>query len=202
MNKIVKYLVAVMLFVGYALSASAQLTDAEKKMLERRAAEKVGQMNDYVGFMASKKKSLENRRYYVKKALNLFIAHGNEYVENGVNKAGVMMEVSSVKRNDTHTILMRNYFNNLINLKYSDVKISSTEIAAMKVSNLQQIDDNTYVCTVEYDQAFCGMRDGRAIYKDITTKRVKCYITVEETEDGDEYIVQLGDATCVATRKS
>ena len=59
-----------MLFV--VSSAAAQNFDQDE-MIKRRAAEKVAQMNDYISFMASKKKSVENRKYYKTKALNLYI---------------------------------------------------------------------------------------------------------------------------------
>jgi hypothetical protein len=170
-------------------------------MIKRRAAEKVAQMNDYISFMASKKKAYKNRKYYSEKALNLFIGRGYDYEENGINKKGVMMEITSIRKTSVSHKLVRDYFNNLINLNYSDVKITSTEIANIKVSNLQQISEDTYVCTCQYDQAFVGYRDGRPLYKDITTKRIKSYIKAEDTEDGTEYIIMLGDITALQTKK-
>lgn len=182
-----------------ASSVTAQTVDQEE-MIKRRAAEKVAQMNDYISFMASKKKSTENRKYYKKKALNLFMGKGFSYKEDGVEKDGVMMETSSLNRSSVNHKLMREYFDNLISLKYTEVKITSTEIANIKVSNLQQIDENLYVCTCQYDQAFVGYRDDRPVYKDITTKRIKCYVYAEDTEDGKEYVILLGDVTALETK--
>ena len=181
-------------------SVKAQTVDQEE-MIKRRAAEKVAQMNDYISFMASKRKSTENRKYYKTKALNLFMGKGFSYEENGVEKDGVMMETSSVNRTSVNHSLMRDYFDRVIRLRYSDVKITSTEIADIKVSNLQQIDENLYVCTCQYDQAFVGYRDGKPAYKDITTKRIKCYVYAEDTEDGLEYIILLGDVTALETKR-
>lgn len=182
------------------ISVSAQITDQDE-MIKRRAAEKVAQMNDYISFMASKKKSLDTRKYYKTKALNLFFGKGYSYEENGIEKDGVMMEITSVNRKSVSHKLIRIYFDNLINLKYTDVQITSTEIANIKVSNLQQIDEDLYVCTCQYDQAFVGFRDGRPVYKDITTKRIKCYVKAEDTEDGTEYIIMLGDVTALETKR-
>ena len=39
------------------------------------------------------------------------------------------------------------------------------------------------------------------VYKDKTTKRIKCIIEQEDTEDGKEYIVMLGDVTALETKK-
>lgn len=188
------------LFIGSELAYSQ--TDKDYRMMQKRAAEKVAQMNDYISFMGSKKKSVSTRKRYSERALKLFIGEGYEYEENGIEKEGVLMEVTSVNRKRPNHPLVRTYFNNLINLRYSDVKITSTEIAKIKVSDLRQIDADTYVCTCQYDQAFVGYRDGVPSYKDITTKRVKCYIKVEETEDGPEYIIKLGDITALHTERA
>lgn len=180
-------------------SANAQTVDQEE-MIKRRAAEKVAQMNDYISFMASKKKSTENRKYYKTKALNLFMGKGYSYEEEGVEKEGVTMETTSTNRKSVNLSLMRDYYDRVIRLRYSDVKITSTEIADIKVSNLQQIDENLYVCTCQYNQAFVGYRDGKPVYKDITTKRIKCYVYAEDTEDGFEYVILLGDVTALETK--
>lgn len=203
MKALNKILVVVLGVFFLATSVSAQVTDMDE-MIKRRAAEKVAQMNDYISFMASKneKKTRDNRLYYRTKALNLFMGKGYSYEENGVEKDGVMMEVTSkTKKTVTHPFI-RDYFMNLVDKlnAYTDVKITSTEIANIKVSNLRQIDTNLFVCTCEYDQAFVGIRDGIPIYKDITTKRIKCYVVAEDTEDGKEYIILLGDVTALDTK--
>lgn len=60
-----------------------------------------------------------------------------------------------------------------------------------------------YVCTCYFEQVFVGYRDGRAIYKDITRKKVKCYIEIQDVEDGpQEYVVLLGDVQAIDTKRS
>lgn len=205
LNRITIVLMA--LFCVSTISAQ-QLTAQQKEAMGRRAAQKVGQMNDYISQMAkkkarglSKKEDLDNRLYIKEKALNLFIGRGYDYDENGVSKKGVYMQTTSLRNPTPISTLIRDYFQRVINLKYSDVDITATEIAEIKVSNMNRIDDNTWVCTCEYDQAFVGYRDGRAVYKDITTKRIKCYLKVEQTANGDELIVLLGDVDAIKTRK-
>jgi len=196
-----KVLAASLILFSFTTNAFGQV-EGHEDQIRRKAAEKVGQMNAYISFMASKKKELDDRAYYRTKALNLFIEKGNEYVENGVNKEGVMMEVTSKRRTTPSHPLMRDYFTNLVyRMKaYTDVKITATEIADIKVSNLRQIDADLWECTCEYDQAFVGLRDGRPIYKDITTKRIKCYVIGEDTEDGYEFIILLGDTYAIDTK--
>lgn len=200
MKTLGKFFVPFLVMLCFTMSVNAQ-TFNQDELIKRRAAQKVAQMNDYISFMASKKKSLQNRKYYSTKALKLFIGGGNSYEENGVKKQGVMMEITSINRKKTTHKLIRDYFASLVSLSYTDVKIESTEIANIKVSNLQRIDERLYVCTCQYDQAFIGYRDGRPTYKDITTKRVKCYVKVEGTEEGTEYIILLGDVTALSTKR-
>ena len=177
--------------------------NAVDEQIKRTAAQRVAQMNDYISFMADKSNDMETRQYYKKQALNLFAGRGYNYEENGVNKEGVRMEITSVNNTRPRSKLMRVYFNGLMNLTYQKVSIQSTELAIIKVSNLQKVDNNMYVCTCYFDQVFVGYRDGRPVYKDITRKKVKCYIEVQDVEGGpQEYVVLLGDVQAIDTKRS
>lgn len=177
--------------------------NAVDEQIRRTAAQRVAQMNDYISFMADKSNDMETRQYYKKQALNLFAGRGYNYEENGVNKEGVRMEITSVNNTRPRSKLMRVYFNGLMNLTYQKVSIQSTELASIKVSNLQKVDNNMYVCTCYFDQVFVGYRDGRPVYKDITRKKVKCYIEVQDVEGGpQEYVVLLGDVQAIDTKRS
>ena len=176
---------------------------AVDEQIKRTAAQRVAQMNDYISFMADKSNDMETRQYYKKQALNLFAGRGYNYEENGVNKEGVRMEITPVNNTRPRSKLMRVYFNGLMNLTYQKVSIQSTELASIKVSNLQKVDNNMYVCTCYFDQVFVGYRDGRPVYKDITRKKVKCYIEVQDVEGGpQEYVVLLGDVQAIDTKRS
>lgn len=171
-----------------------------------RVAERVQLMNDYISYMADKKNNYETRQYYRKKALPLFIGKGYKYISDGIEKDGVLMQTTSTNNGNVKTQLIRNYFSKLIDLKYSDIKITSTKAANIKVSDLKKIgrEENgnyIYECTCEYEQYFYGYRDGKLVYKDKTTKRISCRVEVEETEDGVETIIRLGDVEAVCTEK-
>lgn len=208
-----KTLIAILLtFVCSSVSVPAQgidqieLNQEQIAQMKLRGAEKTAQMNDYISYMANKKKKKDIRLDYKDKALNLFLGKGFSYKEFGEIKEGVIMQVTSKRASGLNKVvgnpLMRDYFQSLIDrLKvYTDVKISSTEVAGIKVSKLRRVDTNEWVCTCQYDQVFEGIRDGRLIYKDITTKYVECHIFVEETELGEELVVKLGDVFAVSTK--
>lgn len=199
MEKICKRITMLLLVMMVITQAFAQSSATEQ--IKRRAAEKVGLMNDYISYMANKKKSDKTRIYYKTKALRLFAGGGDSYEENGVQKEGVQMEVTSINRKTKSRRLMKKYFQSLIGFNYNDVQITSTDVADIKVSQLQRIGENLFVCTCYFEQAFVGYMDGRPVYKDITRKHVKCYVYAEETESGTEFMVLLGDVTADQTRK-
>lgn len=202
MNAIFKFTLASIVILMSSISVGAQDYDKDK-MLQQRAKERVKLMNDYVSWMGSKEKS--ERNYYRKKALPLFIGKGYEYEVNGVTKQGVTMQTTSVNNDRVRTELMRDYFSRLIKLKYSKVNITSTEIADMKVSDLKKVDSGysttLYKCTVQYVQYFRGEYGDGYVYADKTTKRIECYIEEEKTEDGVEFIIQLGDVEAISTER-
>lgn len=188
---------------GYCQS---DLAEEEENAIKTRVQEKVRQLTDYIEFLANPENDFKERQFYRSKALNLFIARGESYEsESGVREKGVFMEVTSIYRSKPSRRLMKDYFTGLMEMRYSKVIIESTDFG-FSVSDLKQIDEDLYVCTCYFEQAFCGYKDGTPIYKDITRKKVKIYI-VRETiidDNGDldkEYIVMLGDVTALETRR-
>lgn len=205
MNTILKFTLASIVILMSSISAGAQDYDKDK-ILQQRVKERVKLMNDFVSYMGDKRNSEGSRYYYRKKALLLFIGKGYEYEENGVTKQGVMMQTTSVNRPGVVTNTpLRDYFSRLIELKYSNVNITSTEIADMKVSDLKKVDSGEgttlYMCTVQYVQYFRGEYGDGYVYADKTTKRIVCYVEVEETEDGQEFITKLGDVEAICTER-
>jgi len=189
-----------LLLLLVALNINAQVYNSEE-VFKERATEKVGTFCRWIAYVANPQNGYSNRASYKQRILNLFVGKGYDYEEDGVNKKGVRMEVTSVTKGTKTEYFVREYIDNLLALKYyTKVDIKTTDIADMKVSRLHKISDNEYVCTVYITQAFSGFRDGKAIYRDITNKRVKCYVIVEHTEEGDEFITRLGDVTADETK--
>lgn len=194
MNKLKLFSLLLALLV--TIPVCAQTDSQKEEMLKRRAKEKVGQFCDYVSFIASKKKNLKTRLYYVDKAKNLFLNRGSAlYDDDGsMVRDSVIMQVTSLKVKKPRNVYLNHYLPKLAKLKYPQVEITSTDVAEMKVSNLQKIDEGLYMCTVYFYQYFIGKKgENNVIYKDKTNKRVQCYIIEQDTEDGFEYIVLLGD---------
>ncbi len=174
----------------------------EEALIQRRAAEMVSQLGDYLNYMADKNKKLSLRQRYRDKALNLFISKGEPYKLGGREFPAVSMQTTSTNSKVVKTTPMGEYFTNLINIKYRNVSLTTTEVGKIKVSSLKKIDEDTYQCTCYIEQVFRGYgTDGRPLYGDITRKSVQCIISVEQTIDGTEYIVRLGNITATHTER-
>lgn len=197
-------LATILLFMASLTYAQSNVED----LIAKRAQQKVKQMTNYVEYMANKDESLEDRKEYRTLALNLFIGHGEPYTLNDTTRKGVYMQITSKYRKKPTERLMKDYFTGLINMRYNKVVIESTDVKDIKVSELRKVGENEFECTCTFVQAFCGYRDGRPVYKDITKKRVTCQIFGEETvkvmANGEiktsyEYIVLLGDVEALET---
>lgn len=201
-------LIAMFFVSGNVFAQSAQ----DMEVLKQRAKEKVKQLNDYISFMANPQKASKTRYFYKEQAQKLFINDCDRFKEiveykdgskEEVWRDGVTMEVLSLRNKTPHYRLMKKYFQGLITMTYKLVTIETADIADMRVSKLQPYgkDENgkmMYICSVYFDQAFVGRRDG-GFYKDITHKWVVCYVQVDDVLDEEtgeiysEYLVKLGD---------
>lgn len=193
-------IVLVFVFSAFASISFAQ-QDIEE-MIHIRVPEKVAQLLDDIEIIANPENSKDVRTRFKGKAVRLFIANCEPYEEEGIQKKGVEMEITSIYRTKPRHRLMKDYFTGLMNLRYSKVEIKSSKIHDIQVSELRQIDENTFVCTAVFVQVFVGFKDGKPVYTDRTKKSVKCYVYREDTMDGYEYIVKLGDTKALETKRS
>lgn len=204
--KLIKYIFStLLLFV--AVSVFAQPEEGISDLMKQRARQKIAQMNDNISFMADPQKSEAMREKYRSIALNLFVAGGEAYEDADTINTGVKMETTSIYRKKPTRRLMKDYFSGLVSLdkRYSKVKIQTTKVNEIKVSDLHKVKDGLYVCTAYYEQIFVGYRDRIPIYKDRTRKKVKIFIK-EDIVIGDngeerELEVLLGDVTAEETNK-
>lgn len=189
------------LIINVSINGQEQIDSVLNEAIKKQVQIKVGHLTEKIRQMADKQTRIEIRKRIKTEALNLFVEKGNAYYEEGIRKDGVTMQTTSLFRKKTSMILIRNYFDRVINYNYSAVDISSTKFNCIEVSDLKPIGKNRYVCTACWEQAFLGYRDGVAVYGDRTRKNVRVYITIVETATGrDNIIIQLGDVTAKETR--
>lgn len=201
------------LFVYNENLCAQQLTEAQKRALERRVADKVDEFQLYMAQLGDKESTsvtVKNNAYRL--ALKLFIGEGEDYSIIQRNSLGeeyeelkpaVRMQTSSKYRSSKSRTRMKVYLNNLRNNKtYTQIEITAAD--AVRVDNIYREGDH-YVCMAYFCQKYIGYRDNRPIYSDITTKKVKVYIQAIEIpkSDGTTEIIWnalLGDIYVLETR--
>ena len=201
--KTTKIIITLLLMMVFSMPILAQ-NPVSLDQISDRCRVKVGQFTNNISKIADKRRdystrsSLRNRTTILFKGKCDYFFSGFDNGES-IRHEPVRMETSTLRcRTCTpKSIWMSKYLTNLLNLRYSAVRIESTDYTEMQVSNPRCISRNgttsEWECTVYFEQKFIGYSDQRIVYADNTKKRVKVYITLEETEDGSEPIVRLGD---------
>jgi hypothetical protein len=204
MKNLSKILIVFLILTNVTVCCFAQeMTADEKKAFQVRAKEKIDEYQHYLSEIASKEVSNDVKTGYVHQALNLFIGQGESYNytdENGSSQmhAPVKTQISSLNRRNSHFINTKIYLQNLINLTYTKVELSSGD--AVRVDNIHKVNGQyravAYIC-----QKFKGYRDGRLAYEDVTSKRIE--IIMELKDVGGEKIWRcfLGNTYVVETKR-
>lgn len=149
--KIARFISLIFVFT-VAIIASAQEADQDE-MINHRAAEKVALLNEYISFMANKKKPTEDRKYWMTKALSMFVGKGYSYMleENGVVKEGALIHIKTIS-GKTLSIPVRDYFLSLVYgmRSYSNLKIKIETVEKHVVE--EDTEDGR-----EYNVLFCDV---------------------------------------------
>jgi len=195
-----------LLFSFAAIKLSAQVTNQEEDFVKHREVERVAQLIHYISFMSDKSKSLEIRMYYCNKALDLFVANGSHYEENGVVKEGAMVEVRTSARGTTKRYLIRDYLKRIANgTIHPLIEIKSAEIILVNTNkdHLQLIDSNKGLISCESNsQMMVRFNEGRKVIDTLPAKKIKFTVNKSNECCDDEilYISKIGDISLVEER--
>lgn len=145
---------------------------------------KIKQLENYIQQISNNKTDAFTVNQLIESTLNLFQDPDTRFVE-------VSTKNSEIKKRKK----IINYLKSLNALQYDDVRIEWAEINY--TSDFYLAPDTTYRATVVLSQIFEGYKDGRPIYKDITTKRAEIILKkYEKTINGnseENWDVFLGD---------
>ena len=202
---------AFILIICYCSNLSAQqLTDSQKESLQRRVKDKVDEFQFWIGQLADKKStSMEVKNNAYNLSLKLFIGECEDYsiydpeLGRNVFKSAVRMETSSKYRSSKSRTLMKRYLNNLRNNQtYTQIEITDADI--VRVDNIYRVGDH-YECMAYFCQKYVGYREGRVVYSDITTKKVRVFINaiqIPRADGSTETIwnALLGDIYVIETK--
>jgi hypothetical protein len=191
MNKLISMMMIVALFAS-ANVATAQdnLSPQRKQAIDSLALEKVRDLSKYISIIGDKSTPWSDAQRVIERAVELFM----ESSEIGVSRK---------KSPDVNYYKVREYFDRLMQLNYSKVKIDWYKI--QYVSDLVRQPDGTYVGVITIYQRFQGYnKENGLVYEDTTKKDITVYVKRKETQIGGRLIgfwdVMLGDIRVKETK--
>ena len=206
-SKFLLIIISLFLCQQSILAQQVVLSEEDKGELQIRVKQKIEDFQMHLGTIASKAGVSEaSKDAATTSALELFIGKGKsyEYTDDYGNRRlhdPVMMQTSNRYRKYPPK-LMTQYLKSLRNLTYTKVVIEAAD--AVRVDNIFETPDGKYEAIAYFSQKFCGYKDGKLVYNDVTEKKVKIYVEKEviPTPTGTEQViwqVLLGDIYVVST---
>lgn len=205
--KILFAVISLLLCQQGVFAQQVTLSEEDKGELQIRVKQKIEDFQMHLGTIASKAGVSEaSKDAATTSALELFIGKGKsyEYTDDYGNRRThdpVKMQTSNRYRKYPPK-LMTQYLKSLRNMTYTKVVIEAAD--AVRVDNIFETPDGKYEAVAYFSQKFCGYRDGRLVYNDVTEKKVKIYVEKEiiPTPTGTDQViwqVLLGDIYVVST---
>ena len=185
--------------------AQHELSASDKEALQERVMDKVMEFQNHLQNIVKKDElTTLQRENEIKASLVLFIGNGERYKvinSDGVeeNRSAVRMQLSSLNRSVNRWITMKSYLRNLFNNVHRYVKVVIQEADAIRVDNINHVSGDNYEAMAYFAQKFIGFRDGKVVYGDITTKKIKVYIKALEVPGGVIWDAKLGDVYVTST---
>ena len=193
-----KQLLSLLMFclvaTGYA--QTHDLTQEELAAFKVQCQERIDAFQMGLEIIADKKQDFSVRQHYIYTLPDMFIGRGDSWTDvSGEKHEAVKMQVSVIKYNktiETRNEFLKDYLNNLMNLKWTYVKI--TKAKTCLISNFYKRNDNLYEAIATFFQYYEAQNGEVAVYKDFTQKEVKVYISrVEDGQLGTYWDMKFGD---------
>lgn len=209
MRKLHFIIVALLIIQQSAIAQEVTLSGEDKYELQNRVKDKLEDFLGQLSIIASKAKdvTVSMKDAATTSALELFIGKGKpyEYTDQYGNRKihePVQMQTSNRYRKYPPKP-MTQYLRSLRTMSYTKVVIEAAD--AVRVDNIFETPDGKYEAIAYYSQKFCGYRDGRLVYNDVTEKKVKIYVekvSIPTPSGNDKVIwrVLLGDIYVLSTR--
>lgn len=201
MRKIIFMIVCLCLSTVEGMSQVNDLTGQQLEEFRNRTLKVIKLFERNISRLGSKNVDSSIKPRIQRTTLELFIESGEPYIDfDGLPNKGVKMQVSSATRGTVVSRLLKSYLNNLENLRYAKVEITSAD--ACKVSRFYKIDDGLYEAVATISQKFIGYNEnGKPIYDDITDKSIKVRLQLKVIDGEDFWDVVLGDISVIKTER-
>ena len=168
-----------------------ELSDADYQEFATKAINKAEYLNNYLSLLCNKTLDIFDKEQAKESALRLFVHDST------------LVQVSSVNREEITTYKIDPYLEHLALLDYDKVELLWRNV--QYVTKFRLAPDGNYYGTITVEQVFRGLRDGKAIYEDITQKDMEIVLGNFRTEENGitEYAwdVFLSDIGVKETRR-
>lgn len=198
---------AVLSFVALIVNAQ-ELSQSDKEALQNRVKAKVEEFQGYLSSIVNTGLSDIRRNTAKESALALFMGEGDPYYiynENNERERHreVRIQVSSVNRTNLGSRSMKKYLQDTYNNIHNYHKVTIQSADAVRVDNIYKVGEGQYECMAYFGQKYISYgKDGKVIYGDITTKKVKVHIIAKEIPTvGTIFEAKLGDIYVESTKR-
>lgn len=186
-------------FLMLATASFAQthdLTPEELNAFKVQCQERIDAFQMGLEIIADKTQDNNIKQHYITTLPELFIGNGDAWTDaDGQRHGAPIMQVAVIrygKTIETKDVLLKEYLNNLRNLRWTSVKI--TKAKTCRISNFYKRSNNQYEATATFFQYFEGQNGESNVYRDYTQKTVKVYISkVEDGQLGSYWDMKFGD---------
>lgn len=203
--KTVKIYIALLLMVC-AIPSVAQndLSESDKEALQARVKDKVDEFQYHLSCIVNTELTDYQRLEEIDASLVLFIGKGERYnVTNDrgevENHSAVRMQLSSVNNDIKRWLTMKKYLRNQYENVHRYGKVVIQAADAVRVDNINKVSDGHYEAMAYFAQKYIAFSDGRVVYSDITTKKIKVYIDALEVLGEIIWDAKLGDVYVTST---
>lgn len=185
--------------------AQNDLSESDKKAIQARVKDKVDEFQYHLKCIVDTDLSDYQRKSEIGEALKLFIGNGGKYSVTNYNgdvenRSPVQMQISSINKSVTRTRQMAKYLEDQYRNVHSYGKVIIEAADVVRVDNINKISNGHYEAMAYFVQKYIAFKDGKIVYSDITTKKVKVYIDALPIPGGVIWEAKLGDVYITATR--
>lgn len=186
------------------------LTPSQIETLQKSVLDKLNEFQYHIQIAADKTVNQTTRNNHRDLFLCLFMNKGREYSvydpDKGRNvpRSAAKMQTINARTHNIGTQRVINYIDKLVANKMSYVKITQADV--VRLDNIEKTSNGKYEAMAYICQKFVRYNgDGKVVYADITSKRIKIYIDSQEirTPSGTKVVwdVKLGDVVVEDVQK-
>lgn len=189
MTRIILIIFSLLSVITFHASSQDVISAERKRAIDSLAMEKVRDLSKYITIIGNKSTPFSEASRVITRAEELFTTDSK-------------MGVSTLAEKGVKYYTIKKYFDRLMALNYTEVKIEWYDINY--VSDLERQPDGRYVGVITIYQRFEGKTEENLIYSDVTKKDVTIYVERKHTQiDGesiDFWDVILGDMKVTETK--